>query len=59
MKTTSIPSLNDLCDVGNDYVTWCYTTVVLRLADMTRTVLSRKKVASPGVCISVMSGNSG
>lgn len=57
MQTTSIPSSNDLCDVGNGYVTWCYTTVVLRIADVTRIVLSRKKAASPVVCISIMSSD--
>ncbi|CAJ2506212.1 Uu.00g003420.m01.CDS01 [Anthostomella pinea] len=41
-------SLNDICDIGNDYVTWCYTTVLLQMADMTRKVMTRQKAASPG-----------
>ncbi|KAK4555405.1 hypothetical protein LTR86_007702 [Recurvomyces mirabilis] len=47
MGITSIPSLNDICDVGDDYVTWCYTTVVLQFVDMTRTVMTRQRAASP------------
>ena len=51
METTSIPSINDVCDVGETYVTWCYTTVVLRLRDLTRIVTTREMAASPAVSL--------
>jgi hypothetical protein len=53
MEMTFVPSLNDICDVGNDYVTWCYTTVILQVADLTRTVRTRQKAASPSVSSTV------
>lgn len=51
MEATSIPSLNDICDVSREYITWCYTTTVIQFADLTRTVERRHLASSPGVSI--------